>query len=59
MSISAAIPASTGTKVEGPSLYDVVATKDPALADALKADIDDTMTKLGAIVASGRGRHRL
>ncbi|MDV7141467.1 imelysin family protein [Tropicimonas sp. TH_r6] len=40
-----------GSKVEGPSLYDVVATKDATLADALKADIEDTMVKLGAIVA--------
>ncbi|NDR57860.1 imelysin family protein [Aliiruegeria sabulilitoris] len=40
-----------GSKVEGPSLYDVVATTDKALADALKSDLEDTMGKLGAIVA--------
>ncbi|SDL20399.1 imelysin family protein [Aliiruegeria lutimaris] len=40
-----------GSTVEGPLLCDVVATTDPALADALKADLEDTMAKLGAIVA--------
>ncbi len=40
-----------GSKVEGPSLYDVVAARDQALADALKADIADTMDKLGEIVS--------
>ncbi|WP_068109658.1 imelysin family protein [Tropicimonas marinistellae] len=40
-----------GSMVEGPSLYDVVKEKDADLADALKADIEMTMEKLGAIVA--------
>ncbi|PRY24195.1 putative iron-regulated protein [Aliiruegeria haliotis] len=41
-----------GSMIEGPSLYDVVKEKDADLADALKADIETTMEKLGAIVAS-------
>jgi len=38
-----------GTVVEGPSLKDVVAEKDPELADNLARAIDATMLKLGAI----------
>ncbi|SFD05691.1 imelysin family protein [Tropicimonas isoalkanivorans] len=39
-----------GTAVEGPSLYDVVKERDPALADALLADLDATMDRMQAIV---------
>ncbi|SNS89973.1 imelysin family protein [Tropicimonas sediminicola] len=41
-----------GSMVEGPSLYDVVKERDPALADALLADLDATMEKMSAIVAA-------
>lgn len=41
-----------GSSVSGPSLYDVVKDRDPALADALLADLDATQAALGALVAS-------
>ncbi|MCA8878960.1 MAG: peptidase [Rhodobacteraceae bacterium] len=42
-----------GSAVEGPSLRDVVADSDPALADALLADMDATMIALARIKAVG------
>ncbi len=42
-----------GSVVEGPSLYDVVGDKDPALAGALLADMDATMIALAAIKTAG------
>ena len=42
-----------GSVVEGPSLQDVVAGKDPALAAALLADMDATMLALAAIKTAG------
>ena len=41
-----------GSVVEGPSLQDVVAGKDPALAAALLADMDATMLALAGIKAA-------
>ena len=41
-----------GSVVEGPSLQDVVAGKDPALAAALLADMDATMIALAGIKAA-------
>lgn len=40
-----------GTTVEGPSLYDLVAQADKALADNLKTDLETSVAALGAIVA--------
>ncbi|MFV0360771.1 imelysin family protein [Tropicimonas sp.] len=39
-----------GSEIVGPSLYEVVREKDPALADALLADLDTTMEKMTEIV---------
>ncbi|AUC54879.1 peptidase [Sagittula sp. P11] len=41
-----------GTEVTGPSLSDMVAEADPALDEEMKAKLDTTMDKLGAIVAA-------
>ncbi|MYM56086.1 imelysin family protein [Thalassovita mangrovi] len=44
-----------GSVVEGPSLQDVIAERDPALADNLMSDITDTVTALSAIKTTAEG----
>ncbi len=44
-----------GSVVEGPSLQDVIAERDPALADNLMSDITDTLTALSAIKSTAEG----
>ena len=44
-----------GTKVEGPSLSALVAAKDGAVDQALRADLDATMAALGALTDKAEG----
>ncbi len=44
-----------GSVVEGPSLSDLVAEADPALDREIRADLDDTMARLGRIKAASDG----